>query len=53
LFIKEGIGRKHQKPNQESPLGANAGKKMNTKILQIVLALLISATAIKIWMDIL
>jgi uncharacterized protein len=36
-----------------SPLGANAGKKMNTKILQIVLALLISATAIKIWMDIL
>lgn len=36
-----------------SPLGANAGKKMNTKILQMVLALLISATAIKIWMDIL
>jgi len=36
-----------------SPLGAMAGKKMNTKILQIVLALLILATATKIWMDIL
>lgn len=36
-----------------SPLGANAGKKMNTKILQIILALLILATAIKIWLDIL
>ena len=36
-----------------SPLGAMAGKKINTKILQIILAILISATAIKIWIDIL
>ncbi|WP_110111842.1 sulfite exporter TauE/SafE family protein [Bacillus sp. CGMCC 1.16541] len=36
-----------------SPLGAMAGKKINTKILQVVLALLIFATAVKIWMDIL
>ncbi|WP_098743231.1 sulfite exporter TauE/SafE family protein [Paenibacillus sp. EZ-K15] len=36
-----------------SPLGATAGKKMNTKILQIILAVLILATAIKIWLDIL
>ncbi|MCL6573600.1 MAG: sulfite exporter TauE/SafE family protein [Bacillus sp. (in: Bacteria)] len=36
-----------------SPLGAIAGKKMNTKILQIILAVLIGATAIKIWLDIL
>ncbi|PAE40862.1 sulfite exporter TauE/SafE family protein [Bacillus sp. 7884-1] len=36
-----------------SPLGAMAGKKVNTKILQVVLALLILATAIKIWMEIL
>ncbi|MDF2789199.1 MAG: sulfite exporter TauE/SafE family protein [Neobacillus sp.] len=36
-----------------SPLGAMAGKRINTKILQVVLALLILATAIKIWMDIL
>jgi len=36
-----------------SPLGAAAGKKMNTKLLQIILAVLILATAIKIWLDIL
>lgn len=36
-----------------SPLGAAAGKKMNTKILQIILAVLILATAINIWLDIL
>ncbi|MCQ6274261.1 sulfite exporter TauE/SafE family protein [Bacillus sp. V3B] len=36
-----------------SPLGAMAGKKVNTKVLQVILALLILATAIKIWMDIL
>jgi uncharacterized protein len=36
-----------------SPLGAMAGKKVNTKILQVILAVLIGATAIKIWMDIL
>jgi uncharacterized membrane protein YfcA len=36
-----------------SPLGAHAGKKINTKILQYILAVLILGTAIKIWMDIL
>ncbi|KKO52533.1 sulfite exporter TauE/SafE family protein [Paenibacillus sp. DMB20] len=36
-----------------SPLGASAGKKINTKVLQIILAVLILATAIKIWVDIL
>jgi uncharacterized membrane protein YfcA len=36
-----------------APLGAMAGKKMNTKILQVILALLILATALKIWFDIL
>ncbi|WP_331713658.1 sulfite exporter TauE/SafE family protein [Lentibacillus sp. JNUCC-1] len=35
-----------------SPLGAHAGKKMNTNILQGILAVLIAGTAIKIWMDI-
>ncbi|MCM3411382.1 sulfite exporter TauE/SafE family protein [Metabacillus litoralis] len=35
-----------------SPLGAIAGKKINTKVLQVILALLIFVTAIKIWMDI-
>ncbi|MBS4204409.1 sulfite exporter TauE/SafE family protein [Lederbergia citrea] len=36
-----------------SPLGAIAGKKLNTKVLQVVLAILIFATAGKIWIDIL
>jgi uncharacterized membrane protein YfcA len=36
-----------------SPLGAMAGKKMKTKILQGILAVLITATAVKIWTDIL
>ncbi|VEF48844.1 putative permease [Bacillus freudenreichii] len=36
-----------------SPLGAMAGKKVNTKILQVILAILIFATALKIWADIL
>ena len=36
-----------------SPLGAIVGKKMNTKILQVILAVLILATAVKIWIDIL
>jgi uncharacterized membrane protein YfcA len=36
-----------------SPLGAKAGKTVNTKILQVLLALLILGTAIKIWTDIL
>ncbi|KQU22325.1 hypothetical protein ASG65_20280 [Bacillus sp. Leaf13] len=36
-----------------SPLGAIAGKKMNTKILQVILALLILATAVKTWVGIL
>ncbi|MCG8396902.1 sulfite exporter TauE/SafE family protein [Bacillus atrophaeus] len=33
-----------------SPIGATVGQKVNTKFLQGVLALLISATAIKIWL---
>ena len=36
-----------------APLGAKAGKNMNTKILQMILAIMIAATAIKIWVDIL
>ncbi|WP_053218703.1 sulfite exporter TauE/SafE family protein [Virgibacillus senegalensis] len=36
-----------------SPLGAGVGKKINTKVLQIILALLMAGTAVKIWMDIL
>ncbi|TCI25369.1 sulfite exporter TauE/SafE family protein [Exiguobacterium sp. SH5S13] len=36
-----------------SPLGAKLGQKMNTKILQWILSLLILATAIKIWSDLL
>jgi len=36
-----------------SPLGAMAGKKVNTKVLQVALAFIILATAIKIWIDIL
>ncbi|MGN4123850.1 sulfite exporter TauE/SafE family protein [Lysinibacillus sphaericus] len=36
-----------------APLGANAGKSMNTKVLQLILAILISATTMKIWIDIL
>ncbi len=36
-----------------APLGAMTGKRMNTKILQSILAVLIFATAIKIWVDIL
>ena len=36
-----------------APLGAKAGQKMNTKILQILLALMIGGTAVKIWIDIL
>ncbi|MNI00683.1 Sulfite exporter TauE/SafE [compost metagenome] len=34
-----------------APLGAKVGKTLNTKILQAILALLILATAIKIWID--
>lgn len=34
-----------------SPLGANAGKRVNTRTLQGILAVLILATAIKIWSD--
>ena len=33
-----------------SPLGAAAGKKMNTKVLQVILAVLILATAVKSWL---
>ncbi|WP_249871676.1 sulfite exporter TauE/SafE family protein [Oceanobacillus saliphilus] len=36
-----------------APLGAKAGKKMNTRILQIILAMMIAGTAVKIWFDIL
>ncbi|GLH63796.1 sulfite exporter TauE/SafE family protein [Parageobacillus sp. G301] len=36
-----------------SPLGAKAGQKMNTKILRVILAVFILATAVKIWVDIL
>jgi len=36
-----------------APLGANVGKRMNTKVLQIIMGVLILATAIKTWMDIL
>ncbi|WP_068776248.1 sulfite exporter TauE/SafE family protein [Paenibacillus sp. FJAT-26967] len=36
-----------------SPLGAKAGQKMNIKVLQWILAGLITATVIKIWIDIL
>ncbi|ULM99061.1 sulfite exporter TauE/SafE family protein [Peribacillus frigoritolerans] len=32
-----------------SPLGAMTGKKMNVKVLQVILALLILATAVKTW----
>ncbi|WP_454861170.1 sulfite exporter TauE/SafE family protein [Peribacillus frigoritolerans] len=32
-----------------SPLGAMTGKKMNVKVLQVILALLIIATAVKTW----
>ncbi|MFF2755527.1 sulfite exporter TauE/SafE family protein [Psychrobacillus sp. NPDC058041] len=36
-----------------APLGVKMGKRINTKILQMILAVLILFTAIKIWMDIL
>lgn len=36
-----------------SPLGASAGKRMNTRVLQLILSILILATAIKIWLDLL
>ncbi|MFC7063590.1 sulfite exporter TauE/SafE family protein [Halobacillus seohaensis] len=36
-----------------SPLGANFGKKVNAKVLQMILAVLIVGTAVKIWWDIL
>lgn len=36
-----------------APLGAKAGKNVNTRILQIILALMIAGTAVKIWLDIL
>lgn len=34
-----------------SPIGAKVGQRMNTKILEVILASLIVATAIKIWLD--
>lgn len=36
-----------------SPIGVTLGKKVNTKMLQIILGIMILATAIKIWFDIL
>ncbi|MFP7479420.1 sulfite exporter TauE/SafE family protein [Terribacillus saccharophilus] len=36
-----------------APIGTMIGKKMNVKILKVILTLLITATAIKVWMDIL
>ncbi|NEU32389.1 sulfite exporter TauE/SafE family protein [bacterium LRH843] len=36
-----------------APLGAKAGKMMNTKVLQLILALMIAGTAFKIWIDLL
>ncbi|MEK5080797.1 sulfite exporter TauE/SafE family protein [Solibacillus sp. FSL W7-1436] len=36
-----------------APLGVKVGQKMNVKILQWLLAIMIGATAIKIWIDIL
>lgn len=36
-----------------SPIGAKIGQKLNVKVLQFVLAGLIAATVIKIWLDIL
>lgn len=35
-----------------APIGAKVGKKINTKVLQWALAILILATAIKIWIEI-
>lgn len=36
-----------------APLGVRFGKRINTKILQTILAVLILSTAVKIWIDIL
>ncbi|CAH2713745.1 hypothetical protein BACCIP111895_00899 [Neobacillus rhizosphaerae] len=36
-----------------SPLGAKMGKRLNTKVLQVVLGIIIFSTAVKIWVDIL
>lgn len=36
-----------------APLGAKIGKAINTKLLRVLLAIVITVTAIKIWLDIL
>ncbi|MED4206455.1 sulfite exporter TauE/SafE family protein [Neobacillus mesonae] len=36
-----------------SPLGANTGKRVNTKVLQMVMGVLIFAVAVKVWLEIL
>ncbi|MBI0580948.1 sulfite exporter TauE/SafE family protein [Neobacillus cucumis] len=36
-----------------SPIGANVGKRVNTKVLQIIMGFLILATAVKTWIGIL
>lgn len=35
-----------------APIGAKLGQKMNTKALQLILAILILGTAVKIWLDV-
>ena len=34
-----------------APLGARVGKRMNQKVLQYMLSVLIVGTAVKMWMD--
>jgi len=36
-----------------SPIGANVGKRVNTKVLQVIMGILILATAVKTWLEIL
>jgi hypothetical protein len=36
-----------------APIGANTGKKVNTKVLQVIMGVLILATAVKTWVGIL
>jgi uncharacterized protein len=36
-----------------SPIGANTGKRVNTKVLQVIMGILILSTAVKTWMEIL
>ncbi|WP_420490625.1 hypothetical protein [Neobacillus drentensis] len=36
-----------------SPLGANLGEKVNPSVLQIIMGILIFATAVKSWLEVL